>query len=253
MDEYLNEEQTVEAETTADAEMDAAWETADQPSAAMPPYGWSVPPAGADQPSEQEYAEQEPDEVEAAPDQAAVQDREELELKYMGETRRVAREEAVALAQKGMDYDRIRLERDELREYRGAALPALELVERLARQSGMSTDAYLDYCQQEMPDAQQGGDWRESTRKDARKRDMRDFISDFPDVKPESIPTEVWSAVAGGRSLTTAYSAHRIRELEAALGAREQQGRNRERAMGSMLESASGDGGDLISKWWREA
>ena len=228
--EAMDTEQAVQAETTAGAaeDLSAAWEAADQPPVREPQEEPEPAPAPAPAP-------------------------EGLELKYMGEVRQVPREEAVALAQKGMDYDRIRAERDELRGFRAQAAPALELMEGMARRSGMSTEAFLERCRETaLPGGTQSGDWEERMRSEALDRDMRDFVSDYPDVKAEDIPKEVWEMVAGGKSLTGAYQLHRIRTLESRLAAGEQDRRSRRTAMGSMAQSASGDSGDLISRWWNE-
>lgn len=72
------------------------------------------------------------------------------------------------------------------------------------------------------------------------KEDFAAFIRAYPDVMASDIPREVWDAVRGGESLTSAYSrfeARSLREenrgLRERLGALEQRGRNREKSAGS--------------------
>jgi hypothetical protein len=67
---------------------------------------------GADQPDGEGAGEDKPEETDAQPEPKPGADT--LELKYMGETKTVGKEEAVVLAQKGLDYDRIRQERDSM-------------------------------------------------------------------------------------------------------------------------------------------
>lgn len=71
-----------------------------------------------------------------------------------------------------------------------------------------------------------------------QQADFQDFMSAFPDVKAEEIPTEVWQANAKGIPLRYAYAEHALkltREVEAKAKA------NAENAKGSM-GSITGDG-----------
>lgn len=71
-----------------------------------------------------------------------------------------------------------------------------------------------------------------------QQKDLQDFITEFPDVKPDDIPAEVWQANAQGIPLKYAYSAHALKlakEAEAKAKA------NAENAKGSM-GSVTGDG-----------
>lgn len=96
--------------------------------------------AAADQPK---GGEETPPAEPKAPD-APVAQPELFTLKNRDETRQVTRDELVAMAQKGWDYDHVRQERDQLRQYRQEADPALELVKSYAQRNGMSVGDYLD-------------------------------------------------------------------------------------------------------------
>ena len=170
----------------------------------------------------------------------------------MGEVRQVPREEAVALAQKGMDYDRIRAGRTSCGVPRPGR-PGPGADGGMTRRSGMSTEAFLERCRgQRSPAGLRAGTGRSRCAPEALDRDMRDFVSDYPDVKAEDIPKEVWEMGGRGKSLTGAYQLHRIRTLESWLAAGGTGRRSRRTAMGSMAQSAPGDSGDLISRWWNE-
>jgi hypothetical protein len=67
-------------------------------------------------------------------------------LKHLDEVRTVGRDEVVRLAQQGMDYDRVRSERDQLRKYRDELGPALEMVRDFAGKSGLAPEEYLELC-----------------------------------------------------------------------------------------------------------
>ena len=113
---------------------------------------------------------------------------ESFTLRHLGETKNVGREEVIALAQKGMDYDRIRSKL-------GDASRELE-----ALRSGECYD----------PDPAE-----------RRRRDCESFVKAFPEAAEQlrrdkgAIPAEVWDEVRRGASLTDAYAEH-LRRREAA-------------------------------------
>lgn len=100
-----------------------------------------------------------------------------LELKYMGETRRVGRNEAIVLAQKGMDYDRIRQERDdmskELNELRPEKQKLTEyegFLDKLARSVGMDIPGMIDSTLAKMLVAEEQKKGNTITEEFARQR-----------------------------------------------------------------------------------
>ena len=128
-------------ETGFEAEIDSAWN--DEGNDVTEP----APEAStADQPELE--ARQEP--TTPAKEEPATADQPELfTIKNRDETRQVTREELVAMAQKGWDYDKVREERDQLRQYRSETDPAMELIRRYAQRSNMSVSDYLDYCRKQ--------------------------------------------------------------------------------------------------------
>ena len=99
--------------------------------------------SGEDQPAEPE--------AEAKPEESAPEQNDSFELNYMGNKSTVGRNEVVALAQKGMDYDRIRQERDgmskELEELRGNKDKLAEyegFLDKLARSAGIDIPTLID-------------------------------------------------------------------------------------------------------------
>jgi hypothetical protein len=162
----------------------------------------------------------------------------------------------VVLAQKGMDYDRIRQERDQLRLHRQEVDPALELVRSFASRSGMDLGGYLDNSRKQELTAigysERGtaAQVAKEKRTQARERDMRAFIETYPGVKAESIPAEVWQRVARGDSLSAAYTMHQNRTLEHRLSAERQNWQNRQRTPGGLNRGLVGDRRDEIDKLW---
>lgn len=183
-------------------------------------------------------------------------------LKNRDEKRQVTREELIAMAQKGWDYDTVRAERDQLRQYRKEADPTLEMVRLSARQKGMSVPDYLDHCRRQdltQTQAQTGpgaGRGRDNAliqrfRQNARRQDMQRFLDAYPGVKAESIPQEVWAQVARGVPLVSAYARHENQRLRAELAAERQNRVNRARTPGA-LGANSGAELDELDRMWAE-
>jgi len=193
-------------------------------------------------------------------------------LKHLDEVRTVGRDEVVKLAQQGMDYDRIRTERDQLRSDYQQTDPSFSLISSFAKRSGMNTAQYLENIRkqdlirsgasEQAANAQiaaekmtaaktQEASRREQVQAEARKASMTRFIKAYPDVKPEEITKEVWKAVSRGEDLTAAYTFHKNRRLEADLAAERQNGRNTQMSTGSMSTRGTGKQ-DEIDRWWND-
>lgn len=266
-------EQIMEGMETA---IDSEWNEGAQTAApAQEPVETTQEERPADQP-EQTDGQQE--------QQTGADQRQELfTLKNRDQTRQVTREELVAMAQKGWDYDTVRAERDQLRQYRDEADPALELVKGYAQRNNMSVAEYLDFCRKQ--ELMAGGmteqaaaetlgmekqraelDRRQAeldayqaqqnsiaerarAQAENRRRDIESFFAAYPGVSPESIPNEVWAAVRNGEDLTGAYTRYENRRLTAELEAERQNKRNQASAPGS-LGGTSATELDEIDRLW---
>ena len=133
-------------------------------------------------------------------------------LNYMGEFRTVGRDEAIALAQKGMDYDRIRSRYERLKTMSDAPGADPEAIRRSA-----DIDAFLD---------------------------------EFPDVDPKDIPAEVWRQVQAGRPLALAYGSWEARRLREALEAERQREVAGARSTGSRSSTGPGDESDAFIRYF---
>ncbi len=192
------------------------------------------------------------------------------DLRYMDEVRQVSEEEIVPLAQKGLDYDRIRARYDESK-------PVMELFGGFAQQAGMTIPEYVAHIRMQAKQAQ-GLSEPEARREvaledreavvaaaeaqrqaqesaqqsaaaaqrqaDARRMaDIRRFQEKFPDAAkdPKSIPQEVWEKVRSGISLVESYQDYLLTRAESAREEAEQRAAasaqnqtNAARATGSM-------------------
>lgn len=218
---------------------------------------------GAEAAAEQPAAEAQPQE------EQKVDAPKQWSLRHMGEVKSVGEEELVTLAQKGMDYDRIRGKYDESK-------PVMELFGQFARQANMSIPEYVAHIRMQAKQAEgmseaearrtveledreavvsaheaerQAMEQANADKESAesrRKADIAEFQKLFPDAAkdPKSIPPEVWESVRNGMNLTTAYAIYDAKKARAAQAAAEQKAvaaeqnhTNATRATGSMQGS----------------
>ena len=288
MDENMNQIPEQEPETTDafldgwDGEAEAA---ADQPEVDAEPMGGGkkpptdgagesaqTPNEGTEPPADAEQAAQtqqtEAETVDARP--------QTWELRHMDEVRRVNEADMVALAQKGMDYDRIRSQYDEFK-------PVMEMVNHFANQQGLNTKDYISMLRaqakqaeglseadarrsveledreavvaaaeaerQAPQDAMEQAQRAEAEAASRRQADIQEFQQTFPEAAkdPNSIPPQVWADVRNGSSLVAAYARYAVQQArqDAADAKREtasvqQNQKNAARSTGSMRSAGDG-------------
>lgn len=191
------------------------------------------------------------------------------ELRHLGESRTVNETDMVALAQKGMDYDRVRSQYDEFK-------PVMELFNQFANKQGMSTKDYIALIRAQAKQAeglneadarraveledreavvaaaeaerqaqQEAANQAEAARLSAENRrqaDIEEFRKTFPEAAkdPGSIPQQVWDAVRGGSTLVAAYARFAVQEAKQEAAAMRQSHINEDRSTGSMKSAGSG-------------
>ena len=201
-----------------DEQSESAPETEEQPA------DEADQPETEEEPEEkgEEKPETEQPEEEKAEEQPSDQT---FELKHLDETKTVSREEVIALAQKGLDYDRIRGKLDELRGVEAQASENelyAEFVKELAEGGGISIEELIDGTRARILADKASKEGRTLSREDALKqakqtreaytqsakegKEVREarlrqekfreeagrFREMYPDVKAEDIPQEVW-------------------------------------------------------------
>jgi len=141
-----------------------------------------------------------------------------VKVKYNHEEKEFTHEEAVPLIQKGMNYDKTL---EKLQGFEKST--ALAYVEKLAKANNMTVDQIVEHWQQadEQAEIQALADkdnvpyeiaerlykteqktnqiesrlnkeQQTKTEKDKEANDFKEFIANYPDVKPNEIPKEVW-------------------------------------------------------------
>ena len=93
-----------------------------------------------------------------------------LRVKYNGEEKDLSYEEAIELAQMGMNYTKVKTQLDELK--RGNAKEAMELLNDLADAAGMLPSDYRKHARQNMEEA-------------ALQKELEKIVSDSPDISDE--------------------------------------------------------------------
>jgi len=245
----------------------------------------------ADQPKAEEETEaEEEDETTAETETEAEEPAEEtesadekkadelFELKHLGETKSYTRDEMKALAQKGLDYDRIRAEIDTLKAEKENGNEFEQFVKELAEQQKTTPDALIENMrvkalmlndrsltaaqarERVQADVKQRRDAAaaEQQRKDSFKR----FAENHPDVKADAIPKEVWDDVHKGMDISDAYEKHskaeesrqlseRLKELEAENKALKDNAKNAKRSTGSRKSrGAASKMSDFDAAWY---
>ena len=176
---------------------------------------------------------------------------ESFTLKHLDEVVSVDRGRVVELAQKGLDYDRVRSKLDSARDELAALRAQREELEAagLAEKEGIALEQAREH------EAERTGAADSPAAR--RRREAREFIDAYPEVAAKlaqdrsAIPDRVWERVRAGERLLAAYETEaaiadasakgeRIRELEARLAEAKQAQTNALRSTGS----GAGDGGE---------
>ena len=178
-----------------------------------------------------------------------------ITLKYMGEEKSYTREEVVDLAEKGMNYDRVKGKLEEAQaKYADYDTVKADLAKRndqlywleeLAKEQNQTLDELIELTQAQMMAKKTGQNIdvcrgmirnqrmerelkaREekltatTDPKAKRDADIDEFMKAYPDWQnkhPDALPQEVWNAVhVHGESLVSAYRAYEVKELKAQL------------------------------------
>ncbi len=240
----------------------------------------------ADQPESDE--ESNPDEEEDSSDDGNTEETEEEEtdeasdqkftLKHLDEVREVGRDEVVELAQKGMDYDRIRGERDNLKRNAARFEEYESFLKRIAGDQSIedlidSTLAKLDVADAEKrgedldeieqfkkiriervkreaknpPPADDEQKTDDDTEKEKLGKSIQRLLKEYPDIKAADIPNEVWQDYHNGRAdLLECYELNQNKKLRAELKTLKQNQKNKERSTGSKKSA----GKKSVDRWF---
>lgn len=272
----MNTENTEVVNDIFDGELDSAW--AEDEGTSLANEEPDAEPV-TEEPVKEEQSSQEGQQRESEANQPELIT---LKNKILGD-RQVTKEEYDAFAQKGYDYDRVKQERDQLRQQKSEFDPVVALVKRYADSMGKTLPEYLDYVREQ--ELMAGGQTQQEaqrqisiekreadlnarqTKLDAEEnrrnseaqkeqehqarvsREVAAFRELYPDVK--TVPQEVWDQVNKGVPLVTAYITHENKRLLAELAAERQNNANKQRSPGSLGGNTAPEM-DEIDRLWSE-
>jgi hypothetical protein len=244
----------------------------------------------ADQPETEETPKDEP-KAETPPEKEVkteVSDR-KFTLKHLDKTQEVDETEVISLAQKGLDYDRIRQQRDELTKFKADNAAAMQLIEEAAKEQGLTVSdlVFNIRVQKHMQDAEAKG--TPLTEKEARlslenldlkakqneaslaknaeearrKADIDQFFNAYNDeiekgeIDPAKLPIEVWDMVNKGLTLVAAYAKYENQKakaeaerLKAELEIEKQNTANKQKSVGSQASEGQKDKKGIYDALW---
>ena len=276
MDELTNNTEVIEESTPAeevvegltDAELDAMWADDDDDG-----FVETDTVEEADQQTTEpvETEEAEPTETEQPKDDGADQ---YLELKHLGEVKKVTKDEATVLAQKGMDYDRIHGKLDEantelaklkgyesfLKELQGDFASIEDLMNDTrarvkADKEGISyEDALAKVKEANKPKeepAPQPTITKESVFEQMAQESITAFLQKYPTVKADTIPKGVWDDMQVTHNLVASYERYTaMQKLAQENETLRKNAENKARSIGSMKSSGSKSQRDEIDEMW---
>lgn len=213
--------------------------------------------------SEESKDEEKPAETETK-DESKEDADQRFTLKHLDEVKEYSREEVVTLAQKGLDYDRIRQKLSEKETAEKQNKDIIDFVDELAKEQNLSTAEFMlgyraatmarkdnisiDDAKKRLQmqakekelderekalNAKVNEQTAEQTKREKAQNDFKEFFKARPEVKADDIPKEVFQQAMNGVPLLTAYTAWENAQLRAQLEAEKKNRENAERATGS--------------------
>lgn len=197
-------------------------------------------------------------------------------LKFPSGERQCTLEEVLTLANKGLDYDGVRQDRDRLREYesflRELAAPSNYSVQELVdttrakmlmakkQREGveMSEMDALTAIQRDRAAAAAEEQTRAATQAETKKQEMISaFLAEFPHVNASEIPPEVWNTCRETGDLAGAYRKYandqkdsEISRLKAEIETLKQNQKNKDRSTGSQKSVGAATPQDPFDEGW---
>lgn len=161
-------------------------------------------------------------------------------LKHLDKTLDVKQDELIRLAQKGLDYDRIRGKYSELSAFKSENAKAFDYLTRIAGEKGVSVKELV------------GDSGAESGEDNRLRSEIGEFLSLCPDAQINDIEPEVWRDAASGMNLFTAYTLRQNEKLRAELEAERQNRINREKGVLSRSSDGSAQRLSELERLWYE-
>ena len=198
-----------------------------------------------------------PEEAEEPAEDTAPQSTEDkYELKHLSEVQTVDREKVIELAQKGLDYDRIRADRDTTRAENEELRTYKEFLQELADSSKMTIEQLMDETRADVISHRDGtckevalkqvrearesrkSNFTQKSLEEARQADYQRFSETHPNLDPKDIPAEVWQRMNDNNLLLSeAYAPIDIANTKAALEAKERELKAKEEKIAALEQN----------------
>jgi len=193
-----------------------------------------------------------------------------LELKHLGEVRKVGKEEATSLAQMGMDYPRIKgklaeanMELDRLRKYeeflgemKGNYGSIDELiVDTRARVISEKENIPIEQARAKIAQVQtkQAEQPQESPIISSEKQSLTLFTELYPNVKAKDIPQEVWDDMKSStHNLIASWERYQSKTTAKENEVLKQNEKNKTRSTGSMKSSGTATRDEIDTMWYED-
>jgi hypothetical protein len=163
-----------------------------------------------------------------------------IRVRYQHQDMEIPLDQAPTYIQKGLNYDRVFESYQTLQND-----PRLSFVENLAKSYNMTPDEYIQAVQAQQEQAkldeliQQNipeqyakeilenkrfretyeNQLKENESKQKQNQQYNEFLTEYPDIDPQSIPIEVWQEVNQGKHILDAYAKHENKMLKQELAA----------------------------------
>lgn len=289
MDENINS-QVETSENSFSPEEDAAFDsgwTGDESGVSTEHEEDTEPtePDAQPEPEGEEPEEEEPDDAGGEPADEANTDTEpetpeaagsqRYNLKFLGEDRKVSFDEMREYAEKGLNYDHVKEERDTLRE-RVKNIDELEaasgFLKELAESGGTTVEELMESTRARLLVQKAEAEGKELSEADARaqvranvkKQDapaqktveqqrseaIQRFIALYPGVKSEDIPQSVWDEAERMGDLIGPYQKYESQKLRDEIATLKQNQKNRERSTGSRRTVGATTPKDAFDEGW---
>ena len=239
---------------------------------------------------EQPEADQQTEESTEEPDNAETKEEPKSEtdqftLKHFEDVRTVGRDEVIALAQKGMDYDRVKAKLDEKDSKEAKAYTFLE---ELAKENGSSVEDFMDGARATVLAKREGIEYdaalqkvklqnrekaieeqeqklkttaaneqAEAERKERIRQDAQAFQKAYPGIAFSDVPREVWEKVENGMSLLNAYGIYDMKQQrdkfekeKADFEAAKKSSDNAKKSAGSVSSQSNGKDDAFDALWY---
>lgn len=242
--------------------------------------GESTDEESAEVPTEagESIGEEEAVKAEAPQEQEKTEDL--FSLKHLDEVKQVNRDEVISLAQKGLNYDHIREERDgarsQLAEYENflkelaepQGLSVAQLMDNVRAQSIINKEKQagremdMQTALERVQFAKEKKAFENKTAQEQQTKAVADeaaekrrqgfveFAKERPDVNIQQISKDVWDMVAKGDSLLTAYAKWENKQLRTEIEALKQNSKNQTKSTGSRQSAGKTSAETEFERLW---